>query len=315
MLTNRNQKKSIDTVSNNAVTSNNPDVNNTGATKSAATRSAAKHDATNIPPVTKRIAIGVEYNGAAFHGWQRQTKPPVPTVQAELEQAISQVANQAVRLVCAGRTDAGVHATAQVAHFDVTVERQNKAWIMGVNSLLPASIRVLWAQSVDATFHARFRAEARAYQYWIHNTPVRPGIFAGLMTPCRRPLDAKAMHKAAQSLLGEQDFSSFRAINCESATAMRNVHRVSVERFGDRICIAIQANAFLLHMVRNIAGSLMEVGAGRQDVDWLAQLLIAKDRNKAAATAKPDGLYLASVVYPAEFSLPELGQPLFGLQP
>lgn len=267
----------------------------------------------------QRIAIGVEYNGAAFHGWQRQAQPAVATVQAALEDALARVADHPVTLVCAGRTDAGVHATGQVAHFASLAQRDNKAWIMGVNSLLPAAIRVKWAQPVSAEFHARFSATARRYQYWIHNAPVKSGIFTNLLThypvPHGQLLDHQAMHQAAQALLGEQDFTSFRAVACESATAMRNVHSVSVKAYplgaGQRVCIEIQANAFLLHMVRNIAGSLLEVGAARQSVDWISQLLSEKDRTQAAATARPDGLYLVNVSYPEAFGLPASTEMLF----
>lgn len=248
----------------------------------------------------QRIAIAVEYNGSQFHGWQRQTKPAVPTIQQCLEQALSTVADHPVSLTCAGRTDAGVHAVGQFAHFDVSVSRELKAWVKGANSLLPASIRVLWAQHVDQQFHARFSAQSRRYQYWIHNSAERSGIFAGLVTHYPQPLDHQLMHDAAQSLLGEQDFTSFRALACESPTAMRNVYAVKVFRQRERVCIDIEANAFLLHMVRNISGSLMEIGAKRQPVSWLKTLLAAKDRSLAAATARPDGLYLMAVSYPTE---------------
>ena len=249
----------------------------------------------------QRIAIAVEYKGSQFHGWQRQTKPAVPTIQQCLEQALSTVADHPVSLTCAGRTDAGVHAVGQLAHFDVSVSRELKAWVKGANSLLPASIRVLWAQHVDQQFHARFSAQSRRYQYWIHNSAERSGIFAGLVTHYPQPLDHQLMHDAAQSLLGEQDFTSFRALACESPTAMRNVYAVKVFRQRERVCIDIEANAFLLHMVRNISGSLMEIGAKRQPVSWLKTLLAAKDRSLAAATARPDGLYLMAVSYPTEF--------------
>ena len=259
----------------------------------------------------RRIAIGVEYNGAAFHGWQRQTKPPVATIQMALEAALSTVADQAITLVCAGRTDAGVHATGQVAHFEVSNARELKAWTMGVNSLLPDAIRVIWAKEVAADFHARFSAQARRYQYWIHNSAVRPGIFSRLMTHFTQPLNETLMHQAAQALVGEQDFTSFRAVACESQTAMRNVHAVSVRRYGERVCIEIEANAFLLHMVRNITGSLMAIGTEKQPVSWVKSLLAAKDRSLAAATAKPDGLYLVAVTYPAKFELPTSERSLF----
>ena len=260
----------------------------------------------------QRIAIAVEYNGSQFHGWQRQSKPAVPTIQQCLEQALSTVADHPVSLICAGRTDAGVHAVGQVAHFDVSVSRELKAWVKGANSLLPSSIRVLWAQHVDQQFHARFSAQSRRYQYWIHNSAERSGIFAGLMTHYPHPLDHQCMHDAAQSLLGEQDFTSFRALACESPTAMRNVYAVKVFRQRERICIDIEANAFLLHMVRNISGSLIEVGAKRQPVSWLQSLLAAKDRSLAAATARPDGLYLMAVSYPPELVVSSSIPSIFG---
>ena len=228
-----------------------------------------------------------------------------------VEDALCKVADQKITLICAGRTDAGVHATGQVAHFEVSNERELKAWTMGVNSLLPSAIRVVWAKEVDTDFHARFSASARRYQYWIHNAAVRPGIFSSLMTHCSKPLNESLMHQAAQALVGEQDFTSFRAIACESKTAMRNVHAVSVKRHGERICIEIEANAFLLHMVRNIAGTLMAVGTEKQPVNWVKTLLLAKNRALAAATAKPDGLYLMAVTYPAKYDLPEAERSLF----
>ena len=278
------------------------------------TQKPSSNDSANTDvsaPTVRRIAIGVEYNGAAFHGWQRQTKPPVATIQMAVEDALCKVADQKITLICAGRTDAGVHATGQVAHFDVSNERELKAWTMGVNSLLPSAIRVVWAKEVDSEFHARFSASARRYQYWIHNAAVRPGIFSSLMTHYSKPLNATLMHSAAQALVGEQDFTSFRAVACESKTAMRNVHAVSVKRYGERVCIEIEANAFLLHMVRNIAGSLMAVGTEKQPVSWVETLLAAKNRALAAATAKPDGLYLMAVTYPAKYELPVAERSLF----
>lgn len=253
-----------------------------------------------------RIVIGVEYNGAQMHGWQRQAQPEVTTVQAELEKALTQVANHPVALVCAGRTDAGVHAVQQVAHFDVAVDRPNKAWVRGVNAVLPRSIRVLWATPVETTFHARFSATARRYQYWIQNTAVASAIFNGGITHYPHPLDEKRMHLAAQNLLGEQDFTSFRAASCQSRTAMRNVQKVQVTRQGQRLCIDIQANAFLLHMVRNITGTLLAIGQGQQSTDWVAELMQQKNRALAAPTAKPHGLYLYQVTYPQLFNLPNI---------
>jgi tRNA pseudouridine38-40 synthase len=252
----------------------------------------------------QRVAIGVEYNGANLHGWQRQASPQVATVQLALENALSKIACHPVKLVCAGRTDAGVHAVGQVAHFDVAVERPDKAWTRGGNAELDPCVRIRWAHTVDDQFHARFTAQWRRYQYWIDDSAVASAIFAGNILHCRYPLDAELMHSAAQQLLGEQDFSAFRAAACDSSTPMRNVQKISVRRVGQRLCVDIQANAFLLHMVRNIVGSLIQVGAGQQKSDWIAQLLAGGDRNLAAATARPDGLYLLQVGYPELFNLP-----------
>lgn len=206
---------------------------------------------------------------------------------------------------CAGRTDTGVHACAQIIHFDAPVSRSVKAWVLGTNTHLPESIRVLWARVVPTDFHARFSALSRRYRYIISNTRVGPAVLSGLLTWQRRPLDVDLMHAEAQSLLGERDFSSFRAASCQSTTAMRNVHFIEVSRRGQLVMIDIQANAFLHHMVRNIAGSLMAVGMGRQDRGWLAELIAVKDRNLAAETAAPHGLYLVKVEYPEMYTLPE----------
>ncbi|WP_137166535.1 tRNA pseudouridine(38-40) synthase TruA [Salinimonas lutimaris] len=257
-----------------------------------------------------RYALGIEYDGAAVYGWQRQNR--VPTVQEYLENALSKVANTTINVQCAGRTDAGVHATGQVVHFDCTEHRPERAWTMGVNTNLPDSIAVTWAKQVDDDFHARFSASHRRYRYIIYNSPLRPAILGKGVTHCYKELDADLMHEAAQALLGEQDFSAFRAAHCQSKTPYRKVTDVKVSRQGRYVILEIQANAFLHHMVRNIAGSLIEVGAQEQPVDWIGSLLQSKDRTMAAATAKPHGLYLVDVTYPAQFGLPErpLG-PLF----
>ncbi len=259
----------------------------------------------------QRIALGIEYNGQQFHGWQRQASPSVATVQSAVEAAVASVADQPVALQCAGRTDAGVHGLGQVAHFDVAVDRGERAWVHGVNSHLPAAVRVVWARAVDPAFHARYSATARRYQYWIDNSAVPPAVFAGQLTHFPHALNAQLMHDEAQCLLGEQDFSAFRAAACQSRTAMRDVHRLSVTRWGQRLCIDITANAFLLHMVRNISGALLEIGAGRRERGWLAQLLASGDRRQAPATARPDGLYLHSVSYPDHFGLPQAPRALF----
>ena len=256
-----------------------------------------------LPPGS-RVACRIEYNGSLFNGWQSQPHPNVTTVQQTLEAALACVANRPLRVHCAGRTDTGVHGIGQVIHFDDPVGRSCKNWVYGTNANLPAAVRVHWAVPVPQDFHARFSALSRRYRYVIANTPVRPALLAGQVIWQRRPLDAARMHEAAQALLGEQDFSAFQAASCQSSTPMRNVQRVAVERFGDLVAIDIQANAFLHHMVRNIAGSLMAVGDGRQSSGWISDLLAGCDRTLAAETAPPDGLYLVAVTYPEQFNLP-----------
>jgi tRNA pseudouridine38-40 synthase len=255
-----------------------------------------------------RTALGIEYDGAAFYGWQRQHE--VQSVQQHLEEALSKVANTKVQVQCAGRTDAGVHATGQVVHFDCENTRPERAWTLGVNANLPDAIAVTWAQPVDNDFHARFSATARRYRYIIFNQKQRPAILHHGVTHVHRPLDVERMHRAAQALVGEHDFSSFRAALCQSKSPFRNLMHIRVTRHGAYILIDIKANAFVHHMVRNITGSLIEIGAGEQEEGWLQWLLDQKDRTLAAATAKPNGL--VDVDYPAGFYLPAspLG-PLF----
>lgn len=250
-----------------------------------------------------RIALGLGYTGSQFHGWQFQ-KDSLPTVQQAFENALSRVADQPVRVTCAGRTDSGVHATQQVVHFDTTAVRADKAWVLGVNAHLPDSVAVSWSRQVPDEFDARFSATARHYLYCIYNHPVRPGVGPGLFTREHRPLAADAMHAAAQALCGENDFTSYRAAKCQSNTPMRNVHAVSVHRAGDLVLISITANAFLHHMVRNIAGVLLDIGAGEKAIDWAGELLAARDRNLGSVTAAPDGLYLVDVHYPKQFGIP-----------
>ncbi len=257
-----------------------------------------------------RIALGIEYDGTAFYGWQRQRE--VNSVQQELELALSTVANQPVELFCAGRTDAGVHATGQVVHFDTTAVRDSKAWVMGTNARLPDAIAVRWAKQVPDDFHARFSATARRYRYIIYNHKYRPAILRSGLSHYHQTLNVELMQQAAPYLLGEQDFSSFRAVQCQSHSPYRNVHHLNIERCGDYIVLDIKANAFLHHMVRNITGSLLEVGMQNRPPQWIAQLLAAKDRNLAAATAKAGGLYLVEVDYPQHFELPTVtAGPLF----
>lgn len=249
-----------------------------------------------------RIALGIEYNGARYFGWQRQRE--VISVQQELEKVLSSIADHPVDIFCAGRTDAGVHATGQVIHFDSQNVRDMKAWTLGASARLPKDIGVRWAMEVSDDFHARYSATARRYRYIIYNYRSRPAILNAGLSHYPLPLDEAKMHQAAQCLLGEQDFSAFRAVHCQSNTPYRNLHYCNVSRQNDFVIIDIKANAFVHHMVRNIAGSLITIGREEEPVEWMAQLLADKDRTKAAATAKPGGLYLVEVDYPSEFGLP-----------
>lgn len=253
-----------------------------------------------------RIAIGVEYAGHAFEGWQ--TQPHGRTVQDALEAALEVIAQEPIKLMCAGRTDTGVHATAQVAHFDTTAERPLEAWVRGVNSHAPASMGVLWAVSVDTDFHARFSAESRRYRYVLLNRRVRPGLLQGRVGWIHGPLDAEAMNDAAQCLLGEHDFTSFRAAQCQAKSPVRMMHSLSVSRCGDVVLFDFHANAFLHHMIRNLVGSLVQVGRGRRPPGWLEDVLAARNRTLAAPTFAPDGLYLCGVEYPERWPLPGGGR-------
>lgn len=245
-----------------------------------------------------------EYDGRKFHGWQHQ-KSGVRSVQAELTKAVAKVADHPVDLVCAGRTDAGVHASFQIAHFDSSSTRTLRSWVMGMNTALPDDISVHWAGNAVGDFHARFSAVYRRYRYIIYNNPVRPGIQRGQVSWTFRPLDVPVMHKAAQALVGEHDFSSFRAAGCQSRTPVRFLERISVTRCGDFVVIDVQANAFLHHMVRNIAGALMAVGTGKESDSWIADILAEKDRKLAGVTAPPHGLYLVDVGYPERYGVPQ----------
>ena len=250
-----------------------------------------------------RIALGIEYEGSNYAGFQRQTTHK--TVQGELERALSIIADEPIQLQCAGRTDAGVNATGQVVHFDVTKERPDRGWVMGTNGNLPNDIAVTWAKHVDDSFHARFSAKARRYRYIIQNTINRPGILCKGVSIYQGNFDVELMQDAANYIIGEHDFSSFRAAEDESRTSMRCVHFVKVTRFGQYIVFDIAANAFLMHMVRNIVGSLLTVGNKTNSVQWFKDMFDAKDRQKAGPTAKPYGLYLVDVSYPNEFNLPK----------
>jgi tRNA pseudouridine38-40 synthase len=262
------------------------------------------HFSADVIPPGSRIACGIEYDGSRYNGWQAQSQLSVSTVQQQLEGALTSVCVEAIRVHCAGRTDTGVHGHEQIVHFDSPVSRSSKSWVLGTNANLPFDVRVRWAVPVPLTFHARFSALSRRYRYIIANTPVRPALLNGKVTWQRRGLDVELMHAEAQTLLGEQDFSAFRAASCQSVSPMRNVQNVEVSRRGDCVLIDIQANAFLHHMVRNIAGSLMAIGTGRKAIGWIAELLKGRDRTVAADTAPADGLYLVRVEYPPEYSLP-----------
>lgn len=258
-----------------------------------------------------RVALAVEYDGSGYHGWQIQHKPAVATVQGKLEQALSQVADHPVSTICAGRTDAGVHASAQVVHFDTTASRHPRAWVQGVNTHLPDNIAVRWAAAVGEDFHARFSADRRTYRYIVLNRPVRSPVLAGKLTHVRQPLDTQAMQRAADHLPGEHDFSAFRGAACQSASAWRFVDYIDVRRQGDLVITEICANAFLLHMVRNIMGVLLAVGRGEKPPEWAGDVLQGRDRTRAGVTARPDGLYLVQVRYPGH-DLPSLEKgPVF----
>jgi tRNA pseudouridine38-40 synthase len=252
-----------------------------------------------------RFAAGVEYDGRAYSGWQYQ--PGLHTVQDVFQSALSRVADSPVECVCAGRTDAGVHALAQVAHFDSDAVRSERGWRLGANTYLPQDVCITWLREVPAHFHARFSAGARSYRYVILNRDSRPGLASGRATWERRPLDAARMNAAAQTLVGEHDFSAFRAIECQAKSPVRRVESLNVERTAEWVSISVTANAFLHHMVRNIAGLLMSVGSGDSPEARVPAVLAGRDRKANAATAPPDGLYLAAVRYPAEFGLPETG--------
>ncbi len=249
-----------------------------------------------------RIALGLEYDGSAFAGWQAQTD--ASGIQSAVESALSFVANEPIAVTAAGRTDAGVHATTQVVHFDTSASRSERGWVRGASANLPAQVSVLWAREVSDEFHARFAALSRSYRYVILNRAPRPALLRERVCWMREQLDAARMHAAAQSLVGQHDFSSFRAAECQSPTPMRNLHSIQVTRIHEYVVIDVTANAFLHHMVRNIAGVLIAVGRGLQAVTWPGEVLQARDRAAGGVTAVASGLYLFGVRYPEMFSLP-----------
>lgn len=250
-----------------------------------------------------RIALGIRYDGSIYHGWQAQKE--FRTVQGEIERALSVVADHVVSVVCAGRTDAGVHASWQVAHFDTTSYRSEHAWIFGVNSNLPADISILWAKEVDKHFHARFSAQARRYRYVIYNHEIRPGILRKAVSWYYQPLDETRMKVAAQYLIGEHDFQSFQGAGCQSQTSVRTIFLIEIFRIRCMLVIGVQGNAFLLHMVRNIVGVLIAIGSGEKEPEWAEIVLKSKDRRQGGVTVSPHGLYLVEVAYSQEFKLPQ----------
>jgi len=249
-----------------------------------------------------RIAAAIEYNGGPYCGWQYQDHSP--SVQAEVEKAISKVADHFVRVVCAGRTDTGVHATEQIIHFDSDAKRSDWSWVSGTNTNLPESIRMIWVKQVKEDFHARFSAIRRAYRYVINNRRIRPAIMHGLVSWQYKPLDEKPMQEAARHLIGQHDFTSYRAVGCQAKSPVREIYKLDVTRQGDMIFLNIEANAFLHHMVRNIAGVLMTIGAGEAEPEWAKEVLEHKNRKLGGITASPAGLYLTKVIYPDEFEIP-----------
>jgi tRNA pseudouridine38-40 synthase len=249
-----------------------------------------------------RIALGIEYDGTAYNGWQRQRTGD--GVQERIEAALSRVANETIEVTCAGRTDAGVHATGQVVHFDTSSERTPRGWLLGANTNLPDDINVSWATPVADSFHARFSAVSRSYRYRILNRLVRSALDRHRAWWVYQPLDERVMHEAALALLGQHDFSAFRAAGCQASTAVRELMAVSVVREDDWVILDVTANAFLQHMVRNIMGTLVAIGIGDKPADWAATVLQGRDRKQGGMAAPPHGLTLVGVDYPAEYRLP-----------
>lgn len=249
-----------------------------------------------------RNVLVIEYDGRPFHGWQRQTN--AATVQQHVETAIGRVADRPVSVICAGRTDAGVHARAQVVHFDTDAVRRDVAWRLGVNAGLPPAISVVWAGGARDDFHARFSAVERRYCYLIQNRSSRSALYDGRVWWVHRALDVEAMRAAAGGLLGEHDFSAFRSANCQAATPHRYVSHIDIARRGEFVAITIAANAFLQNMVRIIAGVLVQIGSGDKPVAWIEELLCERDRRRAGVTAPAGGLYLAAVRYASPHAIP-----------
>lgn len=255
-----------------------------------------------------RVALGLEYDGSAFCGWQSQTAGC--GVQDALERALGAIAGETVRVVAAGRTDTGVHALNQVVHFDTQVLRPENAWVRGVNAHLPDGVAVNWARPVSDEFHARFSATERRYAYLLLNRPARPGMLHGRVGWFHAPLDFDAMREAASHLLGEHDFSAFRAAECQAKSPVKSLHRLDIEQSGEYFLFHLRANAFLHHMVRNLVGSLVYVGKGKHSPSWVKELLEGRDRRRAAPTFAPGGLYLTGVGYDGKWQIPASGSRL-----
>ena len=251
-----------------------------------------------------RIALGIEYNGSAYCGWQYQDHSP--SIQDKVEKALAHVANHDVRVICAGRTDTGVHAYCQVVHFDTEAKRPDHSWVFGANTKLPGDITVLWAKEVDENFHARFSATSRTYRYVLLNRRVRPGLLNSRVSWDYRPLDLQRMQEAASHLVGEHDFDSYRAVACQAHSPVRTLKRLEITQSGDLFVFELEANGFLHHMVRNIVGVLMTIGAGEAEPIWSKEVLEKRDRTQGGITAPPDGLYFVAVQYPEEFEIPSL---------
>lgn len=267
----------------------------------------------NLPPGISRFALAVEYCGEHYCGWQRLAGTNLPTVQAHLEQALSYVANEPIKVVCAGRTDAGVHATNQIIHFDTAAIRPSKAWVLGCNTHLPADIRVRWAHVVDPSFHARFSARERTYRYLIANTAAPPAIAGKLCLWIRKPLDVVVMQQAANYCIGEHNFNAVRSSICQAKNPVRTLHRFTVTPFNDWLVVEVCGNAFLHHMVRNLMGLLLPVGLHDRKPEWVRDVLASCDRKQAGKTEAANALYLVKVGYDKDYGFPEMSKGPFML--
>lgn len=272
-------------------------------TQKAYKRNGEIVDLSVFPEGMRRMALGIEYMGHPFHGFQSQPHDP-QTIQQGIEQSLSKIADEPIKLVCAGRTDAGVHATNQVIHFDTLASRIDRAWLRGANTHLPEGIAIRWVKEVSPRFHARFTATSRTYRYIIYNTNTPSALLKNHVTWDRRSLDMEAMIAASRALIGEHDFSAFRAVQCQANNPIRIMKRIDISRHNDFIVLEVEATAFLYHMVRNIVGVLSSIAAGEKPVSWAADVLVSRDRQQAGVTAPADGLYLVAVDYPDEFELP-----------